>query len=117
MLVHIRHFFRQAAFHLFGSVLFADQSDLLFERLVLKSQTRATRNHYKVDVPRFRYAPFKKSFAYRAANIWNNLSNDVRGKGSFKDFKDSIHENMMNKITFGSLATGRSQLNRDFIYY
>ena len=72
---------------------FKGESPPTLGRLISKSQTRATRNHYKVDVPRFRYAPFKKSFAYRAANIWNNLSNDVRGKGSFKDFKDSIHEN------------------------
>ena len=54
---------------------------------------------------------------YRAENIWNNLSTDVRGKGSFKDFKDSIYKNKINKITFGSLATGRSQFNRFYLLF
>ena len=89
----------------------------MLERLITKSLTRSTRNLFKVTIPRFKHVHYKKSFAYRASNTWNNLPNAIREKPSVKGFRNSLNENLLGKITFGSSATGLSQFNRDFIYY
>ena len=79
----------------------------MLERLITKSQTRTTRNLFKVNI-QFKHVLFKKSFAYRASNTWNNLPNAIREKPSVKGFRNSLNEKLLEKITFGSLATGRS---------
>ena len=57
--------------------IFKGESPPMLERLVSKSQTRATRNLYKVDVSRFRYTQFRKLFAYRAPNICQMTSDFI----------------------------------------
>ena len=97
--------------------IYKGESPPMLERLITKSLTRSTRNLFKVTIPRFKHVHYKKSFAYRASNTWNNLSNAIREKPSLKGFRNSLNENLLGKITFGSSATGLSQFNRDFIYY
>ena len=38
----------------------------LLGNLIKKSQSRSTRNHFKPDLPRLKYAKFKKSLMYRS---------------------------------------------------
>ena len=97
--------------------IYKGESPPMLERLITKSLTRSTRNLFKVTIPRFKHVHYKKSFAYRASNTWNNLPNAIREKPSVKGFRNSLNENLLGKITFGSSATGLSQFNRDFIYY
>ena len=42
--------------------------------LICKNNTRRTRNELKLELPRYKYAIFKKSFSYRAPNVWNNFA-------------------------------------------
>ena len=86
--------------------------------LIVKSNTRSTRNKYKVNLPTFRYSLFKRSFTYRAANVWNNLQNEIREKPSFDTYKKALKDqNVLQRITFGSLATGKAINSTNFIYY
>ena len=91
--------------------IFKGESPPMLERLITKSQTRSTRNLFKVTIPRFKHVLYKKSFAYRASNTWNNLSNAIREKPSVKGFRNSLDENLLGKINFGSPATGFSLLH------
>ena len=87
--------------------IYKGESPAMLERLITKSQTRTTRNLFKVNI-QFKHVLFKKSFAYRASNTWNNLPNAIREKPSVKGFRNSLNEKLLEKITFGSSATGRS---------
>ena len=97
--------------------IYNNLSPPLLQTLIEKSETRLTRNQFKLDVPRYRYARFKKSFTYRAPNVWNNLPNATREKSSFDLFKKWLKESDLSKIKFGMSGTGRSAYNNEYIYY
>ena len=78
---------------------------------------RATRNVYGVELPSFHYSSYKSSFTYRAAIVWNNLSNEVRANQSKDTFKANLlKSDLLEKINFGSNETRRAR-NTDFIYF
>ena len=85
--------------------------------LLTKSHARKNRNLFKTELPKFNYVPFKKSFRYRGSNVWNVLSNDLRGKPTFESFKNQLRKEDLGKITFGSLATGKAKYHNDFLYF
>ena len=85
--------------------------------LICKNNTRRTRNELKLDVLSYKYSIFKKSFSYRAPNVWNNIPNDTRKK-SYDMFKSELTKSdHLHKITFGSCATSRAIDYANYIYY
>ena len=96
----ITHYYKRTlankAFKIYNNLT----SPLLAE-LMKKSNFRATRNAFKIDVPSFKYVDFKKSFQYRIAIIWNNIPNKIREK-SYESFKNDIKKNptVLDKISF-----------------
>ena len=52
--------------------------------------TRNTRNKDKFNTPFFRSATGQRSFLYRAAQLWNNLPENVTNIESFNVFKTAI---------------------------
>ena len=88
------------------------------ESLLTKSNTRQTRNKLKVDLPRFKYVLFKRSFAYRGAITWNALPNELRENSSYDSFKRNLSKSdALLKISFGSSAICKSRDHINFIYY
>ena len=83
--------------------------------LISKSKKRFNRNTLKLELPEYKYVGYKKSFRYRATNVWNLLPVELREK-SYDQFKTNLTEKELNQITFGTLATGKA-LQEDFIYY
>ena len=73
------------------------------------------RNSFKLELPRYNYVGYKKSFRYRATNVWNVLPIELRQK-TFNQFNKGLTEKELEKITFGTLATGTA-LQNDFIHY
>ena len=95
--------------------IYNNLSSPLLSNLVTKSQSRATRNAYKIDVPPFKYADFKRSFQYRVTIVWNNIPNPIREKNSYECFKNDLkNSNILDKISFN--LTGRALHNIDFVY-
>ena len=74
------------------------------------------RNDLKLELPKYKYVGYKKSFRYRAVNVWNLLPEELRKK-SYEQFRRDLSEKELNMITFGTLATGKALLNEDFYYY
>ena len=95
--------------------IYNNLSSPLLSNLVTKSQSLATRNAYKIDVPPFKYADFKRSFQYRVTIVWNNIPNPIREKNSYECFKNDLNNsNILDKISFN--LTGRALHNIDFVY-
>jgi len=75
---------------------------------------RVLRNHHRVKMPSFKKLSYKKSFAYRSAIIWNQLSNESVDQNSIHSFKRKLNTEV-NEISFASGAMRKK--NDDFIYY
>ena len=52
--------------------------------------TRNTRNEDKLNIPFFRSATGQRSLSYRAAHLWNDLSESLANIESFDVFKNAI---------------------------
>jgi len=71
-----------------------------------------------LKAPSFRYVEYKRSFKYRAANIWNNIPISIREKQSYDAFKTALKKSdTIDKINFGSNQTGKALQYNDYIYY
>ena len=91
-------------------------SPLLFD-LITKSSSRSTRNTQRLNIPSFRFVDYKRSYKYRAANIWNNIPSTIREKPSFDSFKAALKRtDALDKINFTTNQTGRSLLHEEYIY-
>ncbi|MEO0684151.1 MAG: hypothetical protein AAFY76_03650 [Cyanobacteria bacterium J06649_11] len=79
-----------------------------------KKTGRVLRNNHRVKLPPFNKIAYKKSFAYRSAVIWNQLSNETVDQNSFSCFKNKL-KNDLNHLSF--VEGGMRQRDDDFIYY
>ena len=52
--------------------------------------TRNTRNKDKLHIPSFRSATGRRSFSYRAVQLWNDLPESLANIESFNVFKNAI---------------------------
>ena len=91
---------------------------LLVQKFILKSTTRTTRNKLKINQPLFQSVAFKRSFAYRAAIVWNNITTSIREKSSVDCFKLALsRSNDIGKINFGqNVTTGRACDPENYLY-
>ena len=84
---------------------------------VWKSHTRnqrSLRNRHRVDLPKFNKISYKKSWAYRSAMIWNQLSNNCTEATSLSIFKSKLKKEL-NTLSFcPGIVRGRDE---NFIYY
>jgi len=93
-------------------------SPLLQDLISKSASVRVTRNTLKLKAPSFRYVEYKRSFKYRAANIWNNIPISIREKQSYDAFKTALKKSdTIDKINFGSNQTGKALQYNDYIYY
>ena len=93
-------------------------SSPLLRYLLKKNTTQITRNRFKLDLPRFKYAIFKRSFCYHAAIIWNGLSNQLRESSTYEAFKKALTKSdIIDKISFGCNATGKARDHLNYVYY
>ena len=60
--------------------IFNNLSPKLLSSLISKSDKRKNRNSFKLELPKYNYVGFKKSFRYRATNVWNVLPIELRQK-------------------------------------
>ena len=79
-----------------------------------KKTSRVLRNKHRVKLPSFNKVAYKKSFAYRSAVIWNQLSNETVDQNSLSCFKKKLSKDI-NLLSFAE--GGMRQKNNDFIYY
>ena len=72
--------------------------DYLIDKFIFQSQiaTRNTRQSNDLNIPRCRLATGQRSFAYRGAKIWNELSDDLRSLTSVKAFKGHLIKHILN---------------------
>jgi hypothetical protein len=75
---------------------------------------RALRNDHRVRLPSFKKMSYKKSFAYRSAVIWNQLSNDTVNQTSTHMFKCKLNAEV-HSISFVNGAMRKR--NNEYIYY
>ena len=93
-------------------------SPLLLQKFISKSTTRTTRNKLKINQPLFQSVAFKRSFAYRAAIVWNNITTSIREKSSVDCFKLALsRSNDIGKINFGQNSTARARDPENYLYY
>ena len=52
--------------------------------------TRNTRNKDKLNIPSFRSGTGRRSFSYRAVQLWNDLPESLAKTESFDVFKNAI---------------------------
>jgi len=66
--------------------------DYLIDKFIFQSQiaTRNTRQSNDLNIPRYQLATGQRSFAYRGAKIWNELSDDLKSLPSVKAFKGHL---------------------------
>jgi len=76
---------------------------------------RNLRNNHIVDVPKFNKISYKRSFAYRSAVLWNQLSNKCADSATLNTFKNES-KNELHTISFENGGIIRN-INDDFIYY
>ena len=71
--------------------------DYLAEKVTFRSQTniRNTRQSNRVHILRCRLATAQRSFSYRGAKLWNNLSNDLSNVNSVKAFKSKLTRQLL----------------------
>ena len=71
--------------------------DYLAEKFILRSQTniRNTRQSNHLNILRCRLATGQRSFSYRGAKLWNNLSNDLKNVNSVKAFKSKLTKQLL----------------------
>ena len=62
-----------------------------------RSQTniRNTRQSNHLNILRYRLATGQRSFSYRGAKLWNNLSNDLKNVNSVKAFKSKLTKQLL----------------------
>ena len=72
--------------------------DYLIDKFILRSQiaTRNTRQSNDLNIPLCRLATGQRSFAYRGAKIWNELSDDLRSLTSVKAFKGHLIKHILS---------------------
>ena len=89
------------------------------DNLITKtSSTRVTRNSLKVDPPKYRYVDYKRSFCYRAAHIWNNITVCIREKPSYNSFKYALKKSdALEKLIFTKNNVVKGPNYRDYIYF
>ena len=75
---------------------------------------RVLRNNHRVDLPKFNKVSYKKSFSYRSAIIWNQLSNNCTNSPSLGEFKSKLNAEIEN-ISFCDGAMRKR--NDGFLYY
>ena len=75
---------------------------------------RTLRNNHRVRLPSFKKFSYKKSFGYRSAVIWNQLSNKCVEINTLNSFKLQL-KNEIESIAFIDGAI--RQKNDNFIYY
>ena len=94
-------------------------SSPLLNILIKKScSTRSTRNSLRLELPSFKYVSYKRSFNFRATNIWNNLPIEIRTKPTFAAFKLALKKsNALDMINFGTNQIGKALCYKDSIYY
>ena len=72
----------------------------------------------KVKLQSFKKTSYKRSFKYRAAIAWNQLSNSCKETLTIASFKKMYEkEQMSNKITFRDGGIGNNINMPDFEYY
>ena len=71
--------------------------DYLAEKFLFRSQTniRNTRQSNHLNILRCRLATGQRSFSYRGAKLWNNLSNDLKNVNSVKAFKSKLTKQLL----------------------
>ena len=71
--------------------------DYLAEKFIFRSQTniRNTRLSNHLNILRCRLATGQRSFSYRGAKLWNNLSNDLKNVNSVKAFKSKLTKQLL----------------------
>ena len=64
---------------------------------LFRSQTniRNTRQSNHLNILRCRLATGQRSFSYRGAKLWNNLSNDLKNVNSLKAFKSKLTKQLL----------------------
>ena len=94
--------------------IYNNLSSPLLSELIKKSNSRATRNAFKIDIPSFKYVDFKRSFQYRVATVWNNIPNAIREK-SYECYKNELKKKstILDQISFN--LTGRA-LDINYVY-
>jgi len=77
-------------------------SPLLLD-LISKSTNQSTRNTQRLNIPSFRFVDYKRSFKYRAANVWNNIPVSIREKPSTESYKIALKRfDALEKINYQS---------------
>ena len=56
---------------------------------------RRTRNREALQIPFFRSASGQRSFAFRGARLWNNISPELRQCASLKAFKEKLKSHIL----------------------
>ena len=69
------------------------------------------RNNHCTELPYFQKMTYKKSFAYRASSLWNQLSNQCADKDTLLAFKKELKNHIVN------ISFDRIRENENFIYY
>ena len=54
-----------------------------------------TRNREDLQIPFFRSASGQRSFAFRRARLWNNISPELRQCASIKAFKEKLKSHIL----------------------
>ena len=69
----------------------------LAEKFIFRSQTniRNTRQSNHLNILRCRLATGQRSFSYRGAKLWNNLSDDLKNENSVKAFKLKLTKQLL----------------------
>ena len=69
----------------------------LAEKFIFRSQTniRNTRQSNHLNILRCRLATGQRSFSYRGAKLWNNLSDDLKNVNSVKAFKLKLTKQLL----------------------
>ena len=60
--------------------------------------TKNTRNKDKLQIPSFRSATGRRSFSYRAVQLWNDLPESLANIESFNVFKNAIKERALDEF-------------------
>ena len=72
-------------------------SSYLSSKFVKRSDihNRRTRNREALQIPFFRSASGQRSFAFRGARLWNNISPELRQCASLKAFKEKLKSHIL----------------------
>ena len=74
----------------YKAVLEIRKKSLITHEFRSQINTRNTRQSNHLNILRCRLATGQRSFSYRGAKLWNNLSNDLKNVNSVKAFKSKF---------------------------